>query len=194
MAAKHARSETLLSGALGGAAAYVVAYVVTFVLVRGEAREAFEGTVPTWKVVGWYLYNAHFVDLVSSQSFGAFGGSEAVSLIAESSGTTATLLYGVPPLALLAVGAAVALRLDDGDLTDLALGGAATVLGYGLLAVVGAIAFGHSVEGSFLGVEVAATVSLPLASVVVVVALLYPGVFGTAGAVVAPAVRDAAAG
>jgi hypothetical protein len=194
MTEKLTRSGSLLSGATAGAVAFLAAYVVTFVLVRDEARETFEGTVPTWKVVGWYLYNAHFVDLVSSQSFGAFGGSEAVSLIAESSGTTATLLYGVPPLALLAVGAAVALRLDDGDLTDLALGGAATVLGYGLLAVVGAIAFGHSVEGSFLGVEVAATVSLPLASVVVVVALLYPGVFGTAGAVVAPAVRDAAAG
>jgi hypothetical protein len=194
MTAKQTRSESLLAGATAGAVAFLAAYVVTFVLVRREARETFEGSVPTWKVAGWYLYNAHFVDLISSQSVGAFGGSEMVSLIAESSGTTATLLYGVPPLALLAAGAAVALRLDGGGLVDLALGGAATALGYGLLAVAGALAVGHSVEGSFLGVEVAATVSLPLASVVVVVALLYPGVFGTAGAVVAPAVRDAAGG
>lgn len=190
MSTEQSRRDALLGGAAAGAAAYLVAYVVTFVLVRGEAREAFGDAVPTWKVAGWYLYNAHFVDLRSSQSVGPFGDAAVVSLIAESSGTTPTLLYALPPLALLVAGAVVVRRHGGPDLAGAATTGAATALGYGLLAVLGALAVEHTVSGSFLGVELSARVSLPIASVLVVVALLYPLVFGTAGAVLAAAVDD----
>lgn len=190
MSAERDHRETLLSGAAGGAAAYVVAYVLTFVLVRGEARETFGSTVPTWKVAGWYLYNAHFVDLRSSGSVGGIGDSQAVNLIAESSGTAPTLVYALPPLVLLVAGAAAARRADVAGLADTAARGAATALGYGALALVGAIAVEHAVSGSVLGVELSATVSLPIVPVLVVVALLYPLVFGTAGAVLSTAVGD----
>jgi hypothetical protein len=180
----------LLSGVAGGAVAYVAAYVLTFVLVREEARETFGSAVPTWKVAGWYLYNAQFVDLRSSGSVGPVGDSEVLNLVAESSGTAPTLVYALPPLVLLVAGVAAARRVDAAGLADTATAGAATALGYGPLALVGAIAVEHSVSGSFLGVELSATVSLPIASVLVVVALLYPLVFGTAGGALAAAVGD----
>lgn len=189
MSSKQNRREALLAGAGAGAAAYVAVYVLTFLLVRGEARRQFGETVPTWKVVGWYQYNAHFVDLVSSQSIGPFGGAEAVSLIAESSGSTGTLLYVLPPLALLAAGAGVAVYLDAPELASAATGGAATVLGYGLLTVLGAVAVAHTVEGSFLGVDLSATVRVPVVEAFVVAGLLYPAVLGTAGAVAADRLR-----
>lgn len=186
------RRGALLSGFTAGVAAYLVGYVLTFVLMRDEARNSFGESVPTWKVVGWYYYNAHFVDLVSSRSFGPFEGSSAVSLIAESSGSTATFLYVVPPLVLLVAGAVAAWRLDAGAIATAATGGAATVLGYGPLAVVGALLFGHTLSGSFLGVDVSATVTIPLADAVVIVALLYPAVLGTAGAVLGASLRRSA--
>lgn len=186
---KPNRRDALVAGAGAGAAAYVAVYVLTFLLVRGEARRQFGEAVPTWKVVGWYQYNAHFVDLVSSQSIGPLGGAETVSLIAESSGTTGTLLYLLPPLALLAAGAGAAVYLDAHDPGIAATGGAATVLGYGLLVVLGAAAVAHTVEGSFLGVDLSATVRVPVVEALVVAGLLYPAVFGTAGAVAVDRLR-----
>lgn len=173
------------TGAVVGALAYLLGYVVTFGLASGEARREFGEAVPTWKVVGWFHYNAHFVDLVSSSSLGGFGDATVVSLIAESSGTAGPVLYVVPPLALLLAGVAVTRYLDAGDVQTAATGGAAMVVGYGLLAVVGALAVAHTVEGSFLGVELSASVSVPPVETAIVAGLLYPAVFGTAGAVAA---------
>lgn len=188
------RSETrwrgrLLSGAAAGAAAYVAGYVLTFLLMRGEARNAFGDAVPVWKVVGWYFYNAHFVDIVSGRSAGPFEDAAYVSLIAESSGSTATFLYAVPPLALLAAGAVVAWRLDGDGPAGAAAGGAAAVLGYGPLAVAGALVLPHAAEGSFLGVDVSATITVPLASAVILAGLVYPVILVTVGAVLGATVR-----
>lgn len=172
-----------MAGSVAGAAAYVLGYVITFVLMREEARRTFEGSVPTWKVVGWYYYNAHYVDLVGRRSFGAFGGSETVNLLAESSASAAPYLYAVPALALVLAGGAVARRRSDNGVVSAAGGGAATVVGYGLVAVIGALLVTHSDAGSFFGVDFSSTVAVPLDSVVVIVGLAYPAVFGTAGAV-----------
>jgi hypothetical protein len=179
----NGRRGGLLAGGAAGVAAYVVGYVLTFVLIRGEARRTFEDAAPTWKVVGWYYYNAHFVDLVSSRSVGPWGDSTVVSLIAESAGSTATFLYVVPPLVLVGAGAIAAQRVDAADIGTAATAGAATVLGYGALAVLGALVLPHAVSGSFLGIAVSATFTIPLASTVVIAALLYPAVFGTVGAI-----------
>lgn len=172
----------VLTGAGAGAVAYVVGYLLTFVLMRAEVQRTFEGSVPTWKAVGWYYYNAHFVDLVSSRSVAGFGDSAVVSLIAESSGSTATLLYAIPPLVLVAAGVAVAWRLEGPEIGTAAAGGAATIVGYGVLAVLGALLFPHEISGAVLGIDLTATFTIPLGSALIIAGLLYPGVFGTAGA------------
>lgn len=183
------RRGALGTAAAAGAVAYVAGYVLTFVLVRAEARRTFGESVPTWKAVGWYFYNAHFVDVVSSRSVGPFGDAAAVNLLAESSGATATFLYVVPPLALLAAGGVVAWPRGGADVVTAATRGAAVVLGYGPLAVLGALVVQHTVSGSFLGVDASASVTVPLASAVVVAALLYPVVLGATGAVLGATVR-----
>lgn len=181
--------DGIVAGAVAGAGAYLLGYVVTYVLVRPEVRESFGTSVPTWKVAAWYHFNAHFVDLIASQSVGAIEGATTLGLIAESGGTT-TALYAVPPLTLLVAGA-VAARWSDRTSPEGAAGvGLATTGGYGLLAVAVALLSVHGVSGSILGVDVAATLRVPLASVFVFAVVVYPVVFGTLGGVVGAAVTD----
>lgn len=182
------RMRRALAGVAGGAGAYVGGYVLTFLLVRGEVGRQFGADLPAWKGAAWYHLNAHFVDLVSSRSVGPFEGATTLNLIAESSGTTATLLYAVPPLALLIAGGAVALATAAPDAREAALGGVATVVGYGALATLAALASPHTVSGSFIGVEISATIAPEASSAVIVAGLLYPAVLGTAGAVLAQVV------
>lgn len=187
------RLGVLAEGVVAGGGAYVVGYVVTFLLMRGPARRVVEGSVPTWKVVGWYHYNAHFVDVVARRSVGALGGSEAVNLLAESSADTATFVYAVPPMALVLAGGAVAWRRSDADVLSAATGGAATVIGYGPLAVLGALVVPHETSAAVLGLEFSSTVILPVVSVGVVAGLVYPLVLGTTGAVLWSVLGDGAA-
>lgn len=190
MSSERSRRDALLGGTAAGAAAYLVGYVLTYLLVRDEARREFGETAPTWKVAGWYHYNAHFVDVVTSRSIGGLGGSGVVNLIAESASSTTGLLYVLPPILLLAAGVAVAWHLDAPDLGSAAVGGAATAIGYGVLAILGAVLYAHTVSGTVFGIEVSAQISIPMGDAVIIVALLYPLVLGTLGAVVGSTVLE----
>lgn len=164
------RVRTVVAGAGGGTAASLVSYVVTYLAVgstveSSAARRLFEalgGDLPTWKVVGWVFFNAH---AVSTRVPGLFG-SESVNLLSQVDAFP-TLLYVVPPLALLAAGAAVAAITDDGR------AGVATVCGSLPVAAVATLLFSISVAGTTLGP--------PLLPAVALAGVCYPALFGGAG-------------
>jgi hypothetical protein len=163
-------------GAAAGALAWLLGYLLTYVVASGRIRE-FQGSflgqvadlfgleVPTWKVVGWVFYNAHFVDTAA--------GGGAGSAIGGDGGFTA-LLYVVPPLVLLAAGLAVGRAAGNGDAATGALSGASALLGYLPLSVLGVFLFEATVAGT--------TVGPSLAPATVLGGVLYPAVFGAAGA------------
>lgn len=171
-------------GAAAGALAWLLGYLLTYVVTSGRFRE-FQGSflgqvadlfgleMPTWKVVGWVFYNAHFVDTVA--------GSGAGTAIGGDGGFTA-LLYAVPPLVLFAAGLAVGRSAGSEDATAGAVAGASVLLGYLPLSVLGVLLFETVVAGT--------AVAPDLAAGVVLAGVLYPAVFGAAGAGVAALTTD----
>lgn len=167
----------LAVGALAGGGTYVLGYLLTYLLAGEEVRQSaltglldlFAGEPTTWKVVGWLFYNAHMVETVVP----GFPGSRTIDLIAEGGGS-ATLLYLVPPILLLAAGLLVVRQADgDRDATDGAFAGTTVVLGYLPLAVVGAFVF---------AVEVAdATMQPEVGMALILAGLVYPVAFGALG-------------
>lgn len=165
-------------GAAAGAGAWVLAYLFTYLITADRLRESgvrrliefFGGDLPTWKMVGWVFFNAHFVDIVVE---GPFGG--AVNFIGGEDGFT-PLLYVVPPLLLFAAGLAVGRYYGAGDDTvGAALAGVTPVVGYGILSVVGVFLF--STQEPSIGLD-------PVTGVLLA-GIVYPVVFGAIGAVVA---------
>ena len=163
-------------GAAAGALAWLLAYLLTYVVASGRIRE-FQGSflgqvadlfgleVPTWKVVGWVFYNAHFVDTAA--------GGGAGSAVGGDGGFTA-LLYVVPPLVLLAAGLAVGRAAGNGDAATGALAGASVLLGYLPLSVLGTFLFEATLAGT--------TVGPSLLPAILLAGVLYPAAFGAAGA------------
>lgn len=178
---RAADSLPLSAGAVGGAGAYLLGYVLAY-LWKGAAYrdalsrigpivEAFGGNAPPpWKVVGWLYYSAHFVQ--SRVSVGPV--STYVNLVAQTDGVSA--LYLVPPLFLLGAGYLVASRTDAASAVDGAKAGATVVVGYFVLALVGA--FVVRVGGS--GPE--------LVPAALLAGVVYPAVFGGVGGAVAASV------
>ena len=166
-------------GAVAGAFAWLLGYLLTYVVTAGRIQE-FQGSflgqvadlfgleIPTWKIVGWVFYNAHFVDTAA--------GSGAGSAVGGDGGFTA-LLYVVPPLVLLAAGLAVGRASGAGDPAADALSGATVLLGYLPLSVLGVFLFEATVAGTAVGPSPAPGVLLA--------GVLYPAVFGVVGAGVA---------
>ena len=163
-------------GAAAGALAWLLGYLLTYVVTSGRIQElqgSFLGQVadllgvevPTWKVVGWVFYNAHFVDTAA--------GGGAGSAIGGDGGFT-VLLYAVPPLVLLAAGLAVGRAGGTGDAAADALSGASVLLGYLPLSVVGGFLFETTIAGTAVGPS--------LAPAVLLAGVLYPVVFGVVGA------------
>jgi hypothetical protein len=163
-------------GAAAGALAWILAYLLTYVVASGRIRE-FQGSflgqvadlfgleVPTWKVVGWVFYNAHFVDTAAGGGTGSAIGGDG--------GFTA-LLYVVPPLVLLAAGLAVGRAAGNGDAATEALAGASVLLGYLPLSVLGTFLFEATLAGT--------TVGPSLLPAIILAGVLYPAAFGAAGA------------
>ncbi len=169
-------------GAGLGAAAYVLGYLLTYLTQRGSVDERLEtfnflaelfggDPIPSWQGVGWLFYNAHFVDT----EVPAFGGTRVENFIAAGDGLS--LLYLVPPLALLAAGA-VAASVARAERPDVgATAGALVAVGYLPLAVVGAVAFGYAVgEGTIRPDPVTA---------VLLAGVVYPVVLGAIGGALA---------
>lgn len=182
------RSSVAASAGLGVLAA-AIGYLVTYVLIAGEVRDAVGDDVATWKGVAWFFYNAHMVDVEASGSVGSFGGTETVDFIAESGSASADLLYLVPPLALLGVGALLAIQWSVTDVGEAVVVGAPVTIGYAVVVGLGALVAESSSESSFFGVEVAGSIAPALVPAIVLGGILYPLVFATAGAVLGTAWR-----
>ncbi|ELY44700.1 hypothetical protein [Natronorubrum tibetense] len=177
------RGSSVAASAGLGVLAAAIGYLVSYVLIVDEVRDAFGGDVADWKGVAWYFYNAHLVDIETTGSFGGFGGSSTVDFIAESSATSATLLYVVPPLVLLGMGAMLARQWNVADIGEAVTVGAPVTIGYAVVVGLGALVAESSAEGSFFGIEASGSVAPELLPAIVLGGILYPLVFATAGAV-----------
>lgn len=174
----------LAAGAVLGTGAWLVGYLLVYLVTADRLRESglrrivelFGGDLPTWKMVGWVVYNAQFVDVVVE---GPFGGD--VHFVGGEDGVT-PLLYLVAPLLLLAAGAlAVWLADADDEPARAAVTGAGVVLGYGVLSVAGIVLF--ATDDPAVAPE-----ALPA---VLLSGLAYPIVLGAAGGAAATlATRD----
>lgn len=182
------RSSVAASAGVGVLAA-AVGYLLTYLLIGSEVREALDGDVATWKGVAWYFYNAHLVDIEASGSFGPFGGTETVNLIAESSAANAGLLYAIPPLALIGAGALLAHQLRATDLGEAVAVGAPVTIGYAVVLGLGTLVAEASGTLS-VGIEISGSTAPATVPAVVLGGILYPLVFASAGAVLAVAVAD----
>ena len=150
------------AGAGAGIGAYLLGYLVTYLSQRGTVEEQLQGfnfianvfggePITVWQAIGWLFYNAHFV---RTRIEGGLGGPQSENFIAASDGGSIVLLYLVPVVLLLAAGFLLARYAggdesaggDDADAAEGATIGAAVVLGYFPLAVIGAFLFSY--EGS----------------------------------------------
>lgn len=178
----------LVEGAVGGLIAYAVGYLVTYLWQAPAVRETLSGlnalielvggaTIPDWQAVGWIFYSAQAVPL----QFPALGpGTATRSLIGD--GGAPTLLYVVPPLVLLLVGAGVAWWAEADDPPTGAVAGASIVLGYVVLAAVGAFLFRYAIQDTFVGPT--------LVRAVLLAGIVYPVVFGAIGGGIAGGLRS----
>jgi hypothetical protein len=172
---------TLARGGLVGLAAWLLGYLVTFLFHAGSIREAFAtdvveflaGDPVTWKLVGWLYFNAHFV---ATSIPGLFGDS-TTNVLSGAEDVTLLALYVLPPVVLLAAGAAVARGVSDP--TEGAKTGAAVALGYLVASAVGAFLVRISVADAVAGPA--------LVTAILLAGAVYPLVFGALGGVV-PAV------
>ena len=176
--------RNLASGALVGAGAYVVGYVLTFVLTVLDGVES--GQVESWKAVGWVFYGAHNVEIQQSISSDQGSLTESVDIfdqgVAELGSTVPQIVYLlVPVVVLLGAGYLAYGRADTGGLetATAAAIGATVVVGYLVLAVLGAVLFEES--GGAFGVD--ASVGPELGTAIVLAGLVYPVVLGAVGAV-----------
>ncbi|WP_254864659.1 hypothetical protein [Halovivax gelatinilyticus] len=175
---------SVAAGAGVGVIAAAIGYLASYLLVRDEVRDNADA-VGEWRATAWYYYNAHFVELETSGSFGGLGGSTTVDLVAESSAQSVELLYVIPPLVLLGAGALLAHNLRAGDLGEAVVAGAPVTIGYAVVMSLGVYASESRSEGTFFGVDVTGSVGPELVPAVVLAGVLYPLVFATAGAVLA---------
>ncbi|MXV62564.1 hypothetical protein GS429_10915 [Natronorubrum sp. JWXQ-INN-674] len=182
------RGSSIAASAGLGVLAAAIGYLVTYVLVAGEVREVFDGEVTEWKGVAWYFYNAHMVDIETTGSFGSFGGSSTADFIAQSSSSSATLLYVVPPLVLLGIGALLAIQWNVTDIGEGVIAGVPVTIGYAVVMGLGALVAESSSEGTIFGIEAAGSIAPEFVPAIVLGGILYPLVFATAGAVLAAVV------
>lgn len=163
------RARTPGVGAAAGATAWVAGYVLTYALTSDRIRENVVrqlAEIPTWKVAGWVFYNAHGVPTVFE---GLFGGT--TNFVGGDRGFTMAL--SLVPVGLLVAAGLLVGRTAEGDRVDAAnaaVAGAAVVLGYGILSLLGLVLFA---EGD-AHPDYVLSVALPTLS--------YPLVLGAVGA------------
>ncbi|ARS89895.1 hypothetical protein [Natrarchaeobaculum aegyptiacum] len=181
-------SSVAASAGLGVLAA-IVGVLTTYVLVPADVRSAVGEDVASWKAVAWYYYNAHLVEIEVSggADFGDFGSVSSggtMDLIAQSETARVSLLYVVPPLVLVLVGAVLAYHLGATNVGAAVSVGAPVTLGYVIVMGLGAVVAETTSEAEFFGIEASGSMAPELVPAVVLGGLLYPLVFATAGAVV----------
>jgi len=182
------RRSSVAASAGFGVFAAVIGYLLTYLLVASQVREAVGDTVAEWKAVAWFFYEAHMVDVEVSGQIGSFAGMSTLDLIAQSDAASATLLYVVPPLVLLAAGAVLAVRWNVTDLGAAVVVGAPVAIGYAVVTGLGAVVTESTTEASALGIEASSSIAPALLPAIVLGGVLYPLVFATAGAAIAAVV------
>ncbi|QFU82392.1 hypothetical protein [Natronorubrum aibiense] len=179
------RGSSVAASAGLGVLAAAIGYLVTYVLIVSEVHEAFGDEIADWKGVAWYFYNAHMVDVEASGAFGSLGGTSTVDLIAQSNAAGADLLYVIPPLVLLTVGAIAAVQWNVTDIGAAVVVGAPVTLGYAAVMALGALVAESSTEIEVFGVEATGSIAPAFVPAFVLGGVLYPLVFATAGAILA---------
>lgn len=172
------------AGVAGGLLAYLLSYVLTYAVASGPIRDSLASTVvefltgdpQVWKLAGWVLYNAHFVDVIVP---GLLGGGNAVDFIAASDALSG-VLYVVPPLVLLATGVGVVRAVGVTEAVAGLRAGAAVTMGYLPLVVGGALLFQIGAGDASAGPDLITAVGLA--------GVVYPAVFGGLGGALATAV------
>lgn len=166
------------TGIVAGAVAWFVGYVGVYLTQSGDVEnrlatvnpvlELLGGDpLPTWKAVGWFFYNVHFVET----EIPVLGGTlNRTFLPMEGS---QTLLYVLAPVALVGAGFAIAARFEATDANSTPILGSLVVLGYLPLSILGIFVFGYEVGTGTIAPD--PVVGILLAGVA------YPLVFGTIG-------------
>lgn len=177
----------LPGGVAAGIAAWTLGYLVTYLATVEDLRADWRTDVlafltdeaTDWKLVGWVFYNAHAVDV---QVPGFLGGSPSSANYVAADDGSLWLLALLPPALLLVAGFAVARvrRAGFETVADAAVAGATVCLGYVVLAVVGVVAFGVTVDAGVIRPD-------PIPAVLLA-GVVYPLVFGAMGGVLATAI------
>lgn len=177
--------RSVVSGTVCGIGSLLVVYTTTWILISHRVSEQFEGAVPTWTGVAWYVYNAHFIGLESTDGFGPFEADATTNLLALSVAFETDVLFVLPPVLLLIAGAVGCLALGRNTLVRDRLH-----VGFSLTAVyTGTMIFGlffteYHVEGVVFGIEgVSETVS-PDPVRGILITIIYPLLFATTGSYV----------
>lgn len=178
------------AGVGGGVGAYLLGYLVTYLTQASAVRDRlgalnfvaslFGGDpAAAWQGVGWYFYNAHFVSTVVP-TLG--GGTRSVDLLASADASLG-YLYLVPPVALLAAGAAIAFVAEAESPADGSIAALGVVPAYFVLALVGAFLFAYG--GGDVG-----SIHPDYVTAALLAGLVYPAVFGGIGGAVGAVVRS----
>jgi len=179
MAARSQQSSgldpRLQFGAIFGVASFVVGYITTLVVVALG-----EDTDDLIEQAGWVYYNAQFAD-VEVDAGGLFGVEleQEFNLLTDNGLDVPSIVYHlIPVVVLIAAGFVLARRVGARKPQEGALAGAALALGTVVMAVIGTFVFSAQ-ETSPVFVE-----SLLL------VGIVFPGVFGAVGGALSAILGD----
>lgn len=169
-------------GGIVGAVAWILTYLTSYALVVTELEVLADampgdlaGEMPGGAdLAGWVFYNAHSVDVVLSDI--PVAGDHSMTFVGGTTGVT-PLMMVVPPAVLTAAGITMAKLHGIEDPKRGALWGLTIVPAYLALTAVGTVVFTTTV------VDVSA--GPPLVESLLIAGILYPTLFGTAGAAVA---------
>ncbi len=167
----------VVSGAVAGALSWIAGFLLTYLVVApsltdstlNRVLEGLDGSLPTFDVVGWAFFNAHFVEV---RLQGGLLGESAFSLVGGQDGFT-PLLYVVPAALLLAAGLALARYRQVESPSQGALTGLTVLPGYLLLSIAGAFVFDVTAFGLEAGPD--------LVMAAVLAGVVYPVLFAGAG-------------
>lgn len=165
-------------GVASGVCAWLTGYLLVYVLavsaVRSSTLAQLIGAVTggsDWRLVGWLFYSAHFSESTVPELF----GGETINLVSVMADAS-VLLLAIPPTLLILAGVAVRAGGPTLSTTTAATHGLAVVLGYLPAALLGGIVLTVGTSGVSAG-------PTPF-SVIGLVGIAYPAVFGPLGALV----------
>ncbi|MXR52305.1 hypothetical protein GRX03_11915 [Halovenus sp. WSH3] len=180
-------SIPVVGGLIYGVAAYIVGFIVTLVYLLTTQPETgnelqniyqFEPGTGTnsellINTIGWIYYNAQTVPI---QITGRDGSQITVNALREIGAGNPLIYNAIPAVVLIIFGIILAQRASATSARSGLVAGTALVVGYGILAVGGALFFKISAQGL--------TYQLPLTNAVLIVGIAYPVIGGGVGGVI----------